>query len=689
MYDTDVFSPILDRIAALANVPYGENERHDRAMRIVAEHVRAATFLITDGVTPSNDGRGYVLRRILRRAVYFLTQLTSSDETLLDKIAETVITRMERTYPDLRDRAGFTTRLLAAEESNFRETLERGRVHLDEILTEAASDSVIAGQQAFMLYDTFGFPLDLTREIAAQRGCTVDEQGFDREMAAQRERGRAAAKFEFEAGRIAAYTELAQQAYPNFPPKQAQQPSSTVEPVIVPRLTSFVGYDATRHETTVAGIIGAGGVQEHAEAGEEIEIALVETPFYPEGGGQAGDCGDIVGPNGRVAVEDTQQAAEGLIVHRGSVVEGRVALNDAVTARVDESKRRASQRNHTATHLLHAALRQVLGTHVKQAGSLVAPNRLRFDFTHIEAAKPEELAAVQRLVNEKIRGDIDVHWEQLPYAQAIAGGAMALFGEKYTLNVRVVGICETSRPGPPLAWPGPRLSDSAERGETGPERCFSKELCGGTHCGRTGEIGAFVIVSEGSVGSGVRRIEALTGPLADAYIIEQQARISALSRRLNAPPAELEARIEALEAEVAAGRKRGEQLQRQAGKAEVDALIDAAERIGGAALIVARVPVPSVDAMREIGDLLREKLGSAVIVLGAVIDDRPNFLSMSTRDLTSRVHAGNLIKQVAAVAGGGGGGRPEMAQAGGKDASKLDEALETARRIARESLAAT
>jgi alanyl-tRNA synthetase len=644
VYETDVFRPVLDRISALVSMPYGEDERLDRAMRIVAEHVRAATFLITDGVTPSNEGRGYVLRRILRRAIYFLTQLTKSNEPLLDKVADVVITRMERAYPDVRERAAFTTRLLATEETKFRETLERGRSHLEGVLAAAANERVVSGRDAFTLYDTYGFPFDLTREIAASRGFTTDANGFEREMEAQRERGRAAAKFEFEAARISAYTELAHLR------------------------TTFIGYDRTTHRTAIAGIVGAAGVQGSAEEREEVEIALAETPFYPEGGGQVGDAGEIFAPQGRVVVDDTRYASEGLIVHRGRVASGRISVDDAVEATVSPASRRASQRNHTATHLLHAALREVLGTHVKQAGSLVTPDRLRFDFTHIEAMKPEELAAVQRLVNEKIRADIEVHWEIQPYEQAIAGGAMALFGEKYTADVRVVGICEPN---------GPQHE----------ARCFSKELCGGTHCSRTGEIGAFVIVSEGSVGSGVRRIEALTGALADEYVIAQQARLAAISRRLNTAPEDLETRVDALEAELSEARRRIEQLQRQAGKAEVEQIIDTAERIDGASLVVARVPAANADAMREMGDLLRERLGSAVIVLGAVMDNRPSFLVMSTKDVSGRVHAGNLIKQIAPIAGGGGGGPKEMAQGGGKDPSKLDEALAAARRIAREQLA--
>ena len=660
VYETDVFAGIIERIEGLTGKPYGETVALDTAIRIVAEHTRASVFLITDGVLPSNEGRGYVLRRILRRAVYHLTQLSgATDGTLLEKVAESVIARMERAYPDVRDRASFTTRLLAAEESKFRETLERGRVHLDGILAAAANEKVVTGHQAFTLYDTFGYPLELTQEIAAKSGFAVDLKGFEREMAAQRERGRAAAKFDIDADRTEAYRELAH-----------------IKP-------AFSGYNKTRLDTTIAAIIGPLGVQESAEAGEDVEVVLLETPFYPEGGGQAGDAGVIVLHGARVAVDDTQ-SAEGLIVHRGRVVEGRIAVNDAVTASVHVAKRRASQRNHTATHLLHAALRQVLGDHVRQAGSLVAPDRLRFDFTHIEATKPEEIAAAQRLVNEKIRDDIEVHWEHMPYDEAVAGGAMALFGEKYTANVRVVGICSAVDSGTIRE----EHEGHEEVGGAKPHsHCFSKELCGGTHCGRTGEIGAFVIASESSVGSGLRRIEALTGPLADAYVLEQQATLARLGRKLNATSGEIEARVDALQAELETERRRLQQLERAAGRGEADALVASAEKIGDASLLVSRVTAANVEALREMGDVLREKLGSAVIVLGAEIGDRPNFLVISTKDLNARVHAGNLVKQIAAVAGGGGGGRPDMAQAGGKDASKLDEALDLARRTAREALA--
>ncbi|MEX2247036.1 MAG: alanine--tRNA ligase [Dehalococcoidia bacterium] len=652
VFDTDVFGPILDRIGELCGKTYGDEAGIDRAMRVVAEHTRAAVFLITDGVMPSNEGRGYVLRRLLRRAVYFLTQIAPrTEETLLDHVAEAVVERMQHAHPALRENAEFTLRLLSAEESKFRETLERGRTHLDEILAGARSGQNISGRAAFTLYDTFGYPLELTQEIAAEKGIGVHLDAFDKEMDAQRQRGRAAAKFDIDADRTEHYKALAHIR------------------------SRFVGYDATEHRTTVAAVIGGAGVAERAESGEAVEIVLLETPFYPEGGGQVGDVGEIAAPSGRVTVEDTQRPSEGLIVHRGRVTDGSIAVNDAVTARVDVEQRRASMRNHTATHLLHAALREVLGTHVRQAGSLVAPDRLRFDFTHIEATKPEELATVQRLVNVTVREDIAVHAEVQPYDEAIAGGALAFFGEKYADEVRVVGICE------PL--------HARHDGDVEPHApCFSKELCGGTHCHRTGEIGAFVIESEGSVGSGVRRIEALTGALADAYVIAQQETVAVLARRLGTTPAQLPERVEALEAELEAERRRAQQFERQAGRAEVEQLLEAAEQVDGASVVVAKVPASSAEAMREMGDLLRERLGSAVVVLGGVFDGRPNFVAMVTRDLTARVHAGNLIKEVAAVAGGGGGGRPDMAQAGGKDASKLDDALDLARGIARERLAA-
>ncbi len=410
---------------------------------------------------------------------------------------------------------------------------------------------------------------------------------------------------------------------------------------------------------------------EAAQEGDEAEVVLHETPFYAEGGGQVGDQGEIVGPAGRFAVEDTQWAREGVAVHRGRVVEGRIAVNDAVVAQVDAEKRRDTMRNHTATHLLQAALRRVLGTHVRQSGSLVAPDRLRFDFTHMEALKPEEIAAVQRLVNERIREDIEVHPAEKAYEEAIAGGALAFFGEKYADRVRVVEIAG-------LAGAG-----------GGAAAAYSMELCGGTHCRSTGEIGSFFIVREESIGAGLRRIEAVTGRGAEEHAQAQRDLLERLSRRVGVTPADLETKVASLLEELEAERRRAQALERDAARRAAEALLAGAERVDGAAVVAGQVPAASFEVMREAGDWLRDRLGSAVLVLGAVFDERPNFVAMITPDLTARgLHAGELVKRVAAVTGGGGGGRPEMAQAGGKDPGRLEEALGLARKLARESLSA-
>jgi len=643
VYETDLFAPVIAEVERQTGRRYQEDEATTRAIRVVAEHARAAAFLIADGVMPSNEGRGYVLRRVLRRAVYFLSRLHHGHGagSMLERIAAAVIDVMGAAYPDLADRGGFVLRVLAHEEEKFAQTLERGAELLDQMVEEerAGGSDLLPGDRVFLLHDTFGLPRELTAELARERGLRIDDAGFEREMAAQRERARAATKFEFEEERLRAYRELAHIR------------------------TRFLGYERLTAETTVAGLIGPSGVADSAEAGEDVELVLLETPFYAEGGGQVGDTGWIASPTGRVRIQDTQAAAEGLVVHRGRVEEGWIAVNDVVTASVDGEKRLATMRNHTATHLLHAALRRVLGTHVRQAGSLVAPDRLRFDFTHIGGVKAEELREVQRLVNEKIRQDVEVGWRYAPYQQAVEEGAMALFGEKYGDEVRVVEVCEPEA-----------------------DACFSRELCGGTHCLRTGQIGLFLIVSEGSIGSGLRRIEALTGAAAEEYVVAQAHTLRSLADRLSVPVDEVERRVASLLEEVESQRRRIQALEREVGRREVESLVASAERLDGAAVLAARVAATSFEAMREMGDLLRDRLKSAVVVLAAAFGDRPNFLAMVTPDLTGRVHAGDLVKQVAAVTGGGGGGRPDMAQAGGKDISRLDEALGLARTLARERL---
>jgi alanyl-tRNA synthetase len=610
---------------------------------------------------------------------------------------------MWQIYPELRERAGLISQLVATEEERFVRTMARGESAIEEIheaanyyrevfaraplgivaarqrvlsdmfhsseLPEAVkvellkpydrrlgvnwwegdADKIrataqipmkVTGGVQFILWDTYGYPKELTREVAARYGLETDEkadQEFDRLMEEQRERARAAGRFRLSEGESAeAYAALSH---------------------LQPR---FTGYDTLSQQTGVAGIIAGGAAVDSIGAGDEAEIVFFETPFYAEQGGQVGDTGEIIGPNGRFRVEDTQRTEGGLILHRGRVVEGRIAVNDDVLAQVDAARRWDIMRNHTATHLLHAALRRVVGPHARQAGSLVAPERLRFDFTHVEALKPQELAEVQRLVNEKIRENLPVATQRKSYEEATAGGATALFDEKYAAEVRVVEVAEAD------------------------ER-YSAELCGGTHVHATGDIGQFIIVGEESIGAGLRRIEALTGRGADEYVRDRLTTLQQLRGRLavTGDDAELVSRVDSLFEEVDSLKKRVQTLEREVGRNRAESLLAEAEHVDGRSLLTARLPASSPEALREMGDWLRERLGSGVIVLGTIVDGRPNLLAMVTPDLTSRgLHAGELVKQAAQVTGGGGGGRPEMAQAGGRDASRLDEALRVAKDLA-------
>jgi len=679
VYDTDLFRPIIDKVEELSGRKYGEDAATDRAMRIVAEHARAAAFLIADGVMPSNEGRGYVLRRIMRRAAYFGRRHLGVEQPFLTDVADAAVQTMRSAYPELESQRGFVGDILSPEENRFDETLSRGLEILEQALARQRRARIVRGDDAFLLHDTYGLPVELTREIAGERGFTIDEAGFQVEMEKQRHRARAAQPRKVVRATATIHFEAL---------KQVQTEAKIPIEALGGSGTRFVGYDTLRHESTVAAIIAGSQVVEAAQEGDEVGLVLHETPFYAEGGGQVGDQGviEVRGSSlesraSRFEVEDTQRAPQGLIVHRGRVVEGRIAVNDAVVAQVDAEKRRDTMRNHTATHLLQAALRRVLGTHVRQSGSLVAPDRLRFDFTHMEALKPEEIAAVQRLVNEKIRDDIEVHPEERGYEEAIAGGALAFFGEKYADRVRVVEIA--GRP------------DTEEQADKASGR-YSMELCGGTHCRSTGEIGSFIIVREESIGAGLRRIEAVTGRGAEEYVQAQRDLLERLSRRVGVTPADLETKVASLLEEMEAERRRAQALERDAARRAAEALLAGAERlpvrqagIDSVAVVAGQVPAASFEVMREAGDWLRDRLGSAVLVLGAVFGERPNFVAMITPDLTARgLHAGELVKRVAAVTGGGGGGRPEMAQAGGKDPGRLEEALGLARKLARESLSA-
>ena len=694
-YDTDLFAPIIGRIEQVTGASYGAGDAAvDRAIRIVAEHARAVVFLLAEGIRPSNEGRGYVLRRMMRRAIYHARVNLLKARPILGEVADAVIAAMWRTYPELRHEGGEVVRVIRAEEESFWERLRKGQNLLEGVLmrfydwlNKYLSDLVdrpwrmaeepplgqgfmstdlpeslkslalepiqkllgaepwkaseekwrdaldqarlLPGKLTFALWDTYGIPLELTEEVARQSGFSVDRQGFEETMSGQRARARAARKDVAEVAH--AIDEVAVEKVHNEP---------------------FVGYESLEAGSEILTLSAHGKQSTLADEGNEVEIVLVQTPFYPEGGGQVGDRGEIVGPSGRVVVEDTQRVAERLIVHRGRVVEGRIAVGDEVTARVDARHRADTMRNHTATHLLHAALRKMLGTHVKQAGSLVAPDRLRFDFTHTEPATAEQLAEVERLVNEKVRQNLPVHTRLTSFDEAVSEGVLHFFGEKYGEEVRVVEVNTVI----------PR---------------FSAELCGGTHCERTGDVGMVIITGESSIGAGMRRIEALSGRGAEEYVRQKLAELDEASRRVGGGRVDLIARIDALVAERDALQKRAERLERSlASGSATDQIASAAIDVDGVKVLASQVDLPSLDALRYSADAVRKTMPSGVAVLASVIDGRPQFVAIVSPDVIPKgPKAGEILKRVAAVTGGGGGGQPEMAQGGGKDASKIGEAL--------------
>ncbi len=615
-YDTDLFAPLIGRICELASVRYGEDKGKDRAIRIVAEHSRALAFLIADGVFPSNEGRGYVLRRVLRRAARLGRKL-GLEQPFISNLAELIIEQMGDIYPELIENRVNILRTIQFEEERFNQTLDTGLVLLDEIMAKA-KEGIIPGGEVFRLYDTYGFPVELTAEIAAENGLSIDLEGFEQEMASQRKRARAARK--------------------KIIPEKGFVP-------VKEEKSEFVGYENLRLKAQVAALVRGGKTQQRVGKGQEVEVVLNKTPFYAEMGGQVGDSGEIKAHQGRVAVAKAIRPPynPNLISHQGQVVEGTISVGDEIEAEVDAERRLDISRNHTATHLLHAALRRILGSQVRQMGSLVAPERLRFDFSHHSPLSQEELGGIQRLINEWVRQDLIVEAKEMPYEQAKASGALALFGEKYGDRVRVVKI-------------------------KSPDEAISAELCGGTHTGRTGEIGICLLVSEGSIGAGLRRIEAVTGRGAEAFIQERVSSLEAMSHQLQSQ----------LEEE----RRRAAALGQKLAKREAESLLPQVQSVNGVSVLAAEVTASDMETLRQMGDWLKGKLGSGVVVLGAVWDDKPHFLAMVTPDLVKRgLSAEGMAKQVAKVTGGGGGGRPHLGQAGGKDKTKLGEALHLVSRL--------
>jgi len=641
VYETELFIPLLDCIAGLSGQRYGADSDADIAMRVVVEHGRGLTFLIADGVIPSNEGRGYVLRRLLRRAALFGRRL-GLDKPFLTDIAKTTIEHMAHIYPEIGERRDFIIRVIELEETRFSGTLSTGLELIESVISAGATQvaktrmtparatqvgKTISGADAFKLYDTYGFPVELTTEVAHGRGFSVDLAGFTQEMEKQRARARKAELFS--SGRGAAL--------------EAASLTRAYE------TTPFVGYHDLKHRSVIIDLLVDGGATDTIPPGQTASLILETTPFYGEMGGQVGDTGQIRGASGQFSVTDTVRVPPDITVHQGQVIEGSLTVGDEVEAEVDEERRLDIARNHTATHLLQFALRQVLGRHVQQRGSLVAPDQFRFDFSHLTAMLKEEVAEVQRIVNARIRQNLPVYDQELPYKKAIEEGAIALFDEKYGDVVRVLKIGE-----PPI----------------------STELCGGTHVASTGEIGSFQIVGESSIGAGLRRIEAVTGRGAEAFIDKRLADLQETAEYLDAELDNVTDKAHGLVTERDKERKRALALERELAKLRTESLLAQAEVINGIKVLVARVPSSRLEILREMADFIRDKLKSVIVVLGTVYQDKPVFLAAVTSDLVARGYdAGEIVKQVAKVAGGGGGGKPNLAQAGGKDKNKLDEAL--------------
>ena len=633
-YDTDLFTPILAAVERISGKRYGQDPETTYGIRVVAEHGRSVTFLVADGVVPANEGRGYVLRRVIRRAIRYARRI-GIEGNFLAEIADAAIAKMGDAYPELVNNRDFIQTVLRLEEDRFQQAFQNGYAILADALEGA---DALPGDVVFRLWDTHGFPVEMTQEIAAEADVEIDMEGFEREMSAQREQSRAGAQFGEDRAKIRVYESLGVGG------------------------TAFLGYETLSANTVVVGLIADDQNVNEVREGQEVEIALLQTPFYAEGGGQIGDAGEISGDEGRIAVADTQEVMPGLIIHFGKVTAGAISIGDPVDARVDAIRREDTARNHTATHMLHAALRQVLGLHVRQAGSLVAPDRLRFDFTHVQAVTDDEMWQVQLLVNEKIRQNARVLNDEDSYQEAIRRGALAFFGDRYDERVRLVEIAN---------------------GDT-----FSFEVCGGTHVDRTGEVGAVYVLGESSIGAGMRRIEAISGRAAERMVWERFHREDRLAQTLQTTPAELESRVAALTAELDAMHREREAMERRLALQSAESLLSGAQDVEGVTVLAARAQAANADGLREMGDYLRDKLGSGVVVLGAVVNERPMLVAMATQDLVKGrgVNAADIARAAARHVGGGGGGRPDVAQAGGRDATKLDAALQSVPDLVREAI---
>jgi len=635
-YDTDLLRGIIAFVEQLSGKRYGADAEHDVSMRVIADHSRATAYLIADGVLPANEGRGYVLRRIMRRAMRH-ARMFGFDAPVLYRATVFVLESMAGAYPEEARRKEFVARVVKNEEERFIQTLGNGLRILEEEITRLrqAGKSAISGETVFKLYDTFGFPVDLTADIVEKDGFSLDEAGFEACMEEQRRKAREHWKGSGEAAIAGIYRKLLESGL----------------------RSEFTGYQATFGDGTVTALLKEGTQVEAAAAGEEVEVICSQTPFYGESGGQVGDRGRILAAGAELDVLDTRKPLPELTVHVARVVSGTVHSGDAVNLQVDHQARQATALNHTATHILQAVLVELLGDHVKQAGSLVTPERLRFDFTHFSALTAAEITEIERRVNLRIRQNQGVEVDEMSADAAIAAGATALFGEKYGERVRVV-----------------RVGD------------FSMELCGGTHTQAAGDIGLFKILQESGIAAGVRRIEAVSGARALAAVQQQEDALEGLARLLKSEPAQLEPRLQRLLERQKELEREVETLQARLNANRSLQLVDQAIEVAGVRLLAARTDGLDSKQLRELADQLRERLASGVIVLAAGEGERANLLVAVTRDLTSRVQAGALIKPLAEAVGGRGGGRPDLAQAGGNEPGQIDAALARAPQLLAELL---
>lgn len=636
-FETDLLFPIIQAAQTAAGVKYGMSEEIDVALKVIADHTRAIVHLINDDVLPSNEGRGYVLRRLLRRAVRY-GRLLGIQRPFMGEVASVVMKVGRPAYPELVEKEPFVQEVIEQEETRFLSTLDTGLNILSNMIADLKKhdEKILTGHDAFRLYDTYGFPLDLTREILAEQNIKVDEAGFEAEMEAQRERARLAREQDDGMG----VTDHEDDLFAHLS-------------------TEFIGYETlVTDEASIQALVVDGRSVSTVSAGMSVQVVLNRTPFYAQAGGQVGDYGFIRTNEGYIKIVDVRRTVSGAVVHMGQVMKGQVSVGDKVKAEVDKERRLATARHHTATHLLHQALRQVLGDHVHQAGSLVTSKRLRFDFSHFSPVTMEELKEIEKLVNTYILADISLEINVMGRDKAEGLGALALFEEKYEDQVRVVQIGS-----------------------------FSLELCGGTHVSRTGEIGLCRIVSETSVGSGLRRIEAVTGLEAWSLWRQQELLLAKTAELLGASMDDILTKAEGLRMELREKDKELERLRQKFLETSALELLDQAEQIGNSQLLVAPVKAQSMDDLRQVVDTLKVRMPSAIIILGCRSQDKVNFLAYVSRDLVGQgFHAGHIIKEAAKVAGGGGGGRPDMAQAGGRDPAKLEAALSTATTIAKDKL---